>query len=76
VARVAVLVFALCASWPAFASERDPAPIFRLPGETEEAAVARNERVQSDRELVDRVLLEQRYVERAPTITWLELLSD
>jgi hypothetical protein len=68
VARVAVLVLAFCASWPAFACERDPAPIFRLPSETEEAAVARNERVQSDRELVDRVLLEQRYVERAPTI--------
>jgi len=57
-----------CASWPVFACERDPAPIFKLPSETEEGALARNERIQSERELVDRVLQEQRYVESAPTI--------
>jgi hypothetical protein len=57
----------LCAS-PTWACESDLAPISKLPGETEAAAMARNERIEIDLQLVGRVQAERRYVEHAPKI--------
>ena len=73
--HILAAAIAICLSAPAFACERDPAPIFKLPGETEAGAISRDERIDADPELVNRVQSERHYVATAPRIYVGEVVS-
>jgi hypothetical protein len=72
---VAATIATLCASSPALGCERDSDPIYKLPGETDQSAAIRGERIDADRRLVAQMQMERHYVEAAPRIYVGEVVS-